>query len=192
MTHPPDRLTIGQRQFRLFLHEAALQKDIRYLAQALNHAFSHLPSDCPIEQQPILVPVLTGALRFTGELLPKLHFPYQLAPLKIRSYDGTESSGRFELELAPELELAGRELLILEDIVDSGGTLDYLHRHFRGLGVKQMRVCTLLFKPDAFRGDNGPPAFVGREVPDRFMLGFGLDVDEAGRHLNDLYVLDAQ
>jgi len=192
MTLPPDRLAIGHRQFRLFLHGSSLRQYVRYLARALNHEFSALPLDCPFEQQPILVPVLTGALRFTGELLPQLRFPYQLAPLKIRSYEGTGSSGRFELELAPDVALTGRELLILEDIVDSGGTLDYLHRHFRGLGVKQMRVCTLLFKPAAFQGGNGPPAFVGREVPDRFLLGFGLDVDEAGRHLNDLYVLEEE
>jgi hypoxanthine phosphoribosyltransferase len=171
--------------FEPFISTETVQARIHALAPELNQAYASATDAQPV----LLVPVLTGAFRFAAELLPLLTFPYRLGCVKVESY-GEAKSRQTEPRLALPLSasvLAGvRQVLFIEDIVDTGHTLDFLHAYARGQGIPEVRCVSLLFKEACWRGQS-PPDWQGFTIPDVFVVGFGLDYAEHGRHLPAIY-----
>ncbi len=141
------------------------------------------------EDIPVVLCVMNGALLFAGELLPRLDFPLQLMSVKLSSYVGTESSGAIREISSISGDVKGRRVLVVEDIVDTGHTVEYLSRLLKAKGAEDVRICTMLLKPEVYK-NTIPLDFVGMEIPNRFIVGFGLDYNELGRNLKDIYVLE--
>lgn len=164
---------------RVLVTEVEIQRRIAFLAAEMNALYNDA-------DPPILVCILKGAFVFLADLTRKLTFRHELDFMEISSYGkGTSSSGvvRILLDLASNIE--GRHVVIVEDIVDTGRTLDYILRNFVTRNPASVRVATLLNKPSR-REIDVPVHFVGFEIPDVFVLGYGLDY--AGQYRNLPYI----
>ena len=138
---------------------------------------------------PILLCVLNGSIMFTAELMKRLDFNCQIVSTKLTSYEGTSTTGNVKQAMGLTADISGRRVIVVEDIVDSGNTIVELKRILEEKGAEESRICTLLFKPDAYKKDVKLD-YVAMEIPNDFIVGFGLDYDELGRNLKDIYVLD--
>jgi hypoxanthine phosphoribosyltransferase len=143
--------------------------------------------DC--EDIPILLCVLNGSIMFTAELMKRLKFNCQVVSTKLTSYEGTSTTGKVKQAMGLTSDISGRRVIIIEDIVDSGNTIVELKRILDENGVSESKVCTLLYKPEAYKKDVKLD-YVAMEIPNDFIVGFGLDYNELGRNLQDIYVLD--
>ena len=167
---------------KTLISEPDLQARVAELGREINAKYSD-------HDRPLLVCVLKGAFMFLADLVRHLEMRHEVDFMEISSYGAaTVSSGvvRILLDLAQNIE--GRHVLIVEDIIDSGRTLDYITRNLRTRGPASLRVCTLLSKPDR-REIEIPLDFVGFEVPDEFVVGYGLDFAEEYRNLPFIGVL---
>jgi hypoxanthine phosphoribosyltransferase len=160
---------------KILISEQRVQARVAELAQEINATYTD--DDCPL-----LVCVLKGAFMFLADLVRHLEMRHEVDFMEISSYGkGTVSTGvvRILLDLAQSIE--GRHVLIVEDIIDSGRTLDYIIRNLQTRGPASIRTCTLLSKP-ARRELDIPLDYVGFEVPDEFVAGYGLDFAEEYRN----------
>jgi hypoxanthine phosphoribosyltransferase len=131
----------------------------------------------------VLVGVLKGAVLFIADLMRHLTVPCELDFMAVSSYgSSTDSSGVVRILKDLEASIEGRDVLIVEDIIDSGLTLQYLLRNLRARGPRSLEVCALLTKPERRRVDL-PTRYVGFEIPNRFAIGYGLDLDQRYRNL---------
>lgn len=139
----------------------------------------------------ILVCILKGSIVFMGDLMKKVTVPVEIDCMKVSSYGaGTVTTGTVNIHLdliRPDLDKC--DLLIIEDIIDSGVTLSYLTKYLKGKGARTVRTCTLLDKPSRRKVDFVPD-YCGIEIPDEFVVGYGLDYDERYRALPYVGVLD--
>jgi hypoxanthine phosphoribosyltransferase len=133
-----------------------------------------------------------GSLSFApqvGELMKRLEFNCQIVSTKLTSYEGTSSTCKVKQALGLTADLTGKRVIIVEDIVDTGNTIVELKRILAEAGASASHICTLLLKPEAYTKDI-PIDYVAMEIPNEFIVGFGLDYDELGRNYKDIYVLD--
>ena len=167
---------------QVLIPEQELQARVAELAREVNAQYAD-------EDRPLLVCVLKGAFVFLADLTRHLDMRHEVDFMEISSYGaGTVSSGVVRILLDLEQNIAGRHVLIVEDIIDSGRTLDYITRNLRTREPASLRVCTLLSKP-ARREIDVPVHFVGFEIPDEFVVGYGLDFAEEYRNLRFIGVL---
>jgi hypoxanthine phosphoribosyltransferase len=141
------------------------------------------------ERDPVLVSVLKGSIIFLGDLVRRLDFPLAIDLMEVSSYGGaTESSGLVRILKDLSRSIEGRDVLVVEDIIDTGLTLNYLLGYLRGKSPASIAVCALLDKP-ARRLVDIPIDYLGFQIPDRFVVGYGLDFDERYRNLPFIGVL---
>ena len=179
-----EKVTLNDKTFKLFIPCEKIMAAIDSVAAELNEDFR----DCT--DVPVFLCVLNGSIPFTGELMKRLDFNLQLASTKLSSYSGTKSTGAVKQMLGLTADVKGRRVVVIEDIVDTGNTIVELDRILRESGASEVHVCTLLFKPGTYK-KNIPIRYKAMEIPDDFIVGFGLDYDEIGRNLKDIYVLEA-
>ncbi len=165
------------------------------LPEQIHQRISELASEIRSEyagKHPVLVGVLKGAFVFLADLVRELRFPLQCDFVKLSSYgESTETSGQVRLELDTSIPLAGRHVLVVEDIVDTGLTTAWLLAHLRKKQPASLRVCALLDKP-ARRRVEVTIDFVGFRIPDQFVVGYGIDWAEAYRELDFIGYIPAQ
>ena len=138
---------------------------------------------------PLILCVLNGSIMFTGYLLPRLKFELEVTGIRVSSYEGTKSTGNIKEVLGRTTDVSGRSVIIVEDIVDTGNTIVKLNKNLYDRGAGEVRVCTLAIKRDVYKEDLVID-YVGLEVKDEFIVGWGLDYDQLGRNLSDIYILD--
>jgi len=139
-------------------------------------------------QRLLLICVMKGSLVFFSDLMRSLDGEMEMAFISASSYQGTHTSGIVQVHARSELGLKGRHCLLIEDIVDTGLTIQALEELLWKEEPACLDIATLLFKPEAFKG-NKRPKFIGKEIPDRFVVGYGMDYNELGRNLPDIYQL---
>jgi len=140
-------------------------------------------------KNPLLICVLKGGLMFLADLMREIRIPVEIDFMAVSSYgDATESSGVVRILMDLDRNIGGRHVLIVEDIIDTGRTLNYIIENLRTRGPASIKVCTLLDKP-ARRILDIPIDYVGFEIPDRFVIGYGLDYGEIYRNLPFVGVL---
>ena len=137
----------------------------------------------------VMICTLNGAVIFAAELLKRIQFPLVLKACKLSSYLGTSSTGVVKTEVPLPAHLEGKRVLVVEDIVDTGGTIVAMMDQLQSLKVRDARICTLLLKTEVYKKDLKLD-YVAMEIPNRFIVGFGLDYDELGRNIKDIYVID--
>ena len=179
-----EKVVIKDKKFKKFIPYETIAAAIDEVAEKINADFR----GC--EDFPVLLCVLNGSIMFMGELMKRLDFNCQIVSTKLTSYEGTQTTGKIKQALGLTADLTGRRVIVVEDIVDSGNTIVELKRILKEAGASESRICTLLLKPEAYKKDIALE-YVAMEIPNDFILGFGLDYDEYGRNLKDIYVLDA-
>ena len=141
------------------------------------------------ESRPIFIAVLNGSFMFAADFLRHYKGECEISFVKMASYQGTQSTGKIHQLIGLSTPVEGRDVVILEDIIDTGNTLEEIYRLFENQKVKSFRVATLFFKPDAYKKDLKID-YVGKPIPNRFIVGYGLDFDEIARNLPQVYQLN--
>jgi len=145
------------------------------------------------DQRPILVGVLKGSFVFLADLIREVNMPLEVDFVAVSSYGrGRASSGEVQFVRDITTDIAGRHVLLVEDIADSGLTLEELRRHFLGRAPASLRVCALLARASLLAGNPDAVDYVGRSVPDGFVVGYGIDFGEDYRYLPDIWVLEEE
>ena len=141
------------------------------------------------ESRPIFIAILNGSFMFAADFLRHYKGECEISFVKMASYKGTQSTGKIHQLIGLSTPVEGRDLVILEDIIDTGNTLEEIYRIFEDKKVNSFRVATLFFKPDAYKKDLKID-YVGKPIPNRFIVGYGLDFDEIARNLPQVYQLN--
>ena len=178
-----DKIKLHDKVFRPFIPNDRIESAIDAVAEKVNLDFE----GC--EDIPVIICTLTGAIMFTSELLKRLRFQCEVNCIKLSSYQGTRSTGTVLTLLGLTGDVKGRRVIICEDIVDTGNTILALQEMLIAQGAAEVRICTLLLKPDVYDKDVKLD-YVAMEIPNAFIVGFGLDYNELGRQYKDIYVLD--
>ncbi len=171
---------VHDKHFKLFIPEEKIQKEVTRIAREMNRELAH--------KDPIFLGILDGAFMFASDLYKQLSFPCQITFLKLASYSGTKSTGTVKQLIGINLDLKDRVVVVLEDIVDTGVTLETIIRQLSGYQPEEIRVATFLHKPDATIREVKLD-YVGMEIPNDFILGYGLDYDGYGRNFKEIYQL---
>ena len=178
-----EKVKVHDKTFRKFIPYEQLEAAIDKVAEQINNDFKDY------EEPPVLLCVLNGSIMFMAELMKRLTFDCHIVSTKLSSYAGTETTGCVKQALGLTADITGKRVIVVEDIVDSGNTIVALKQILEDKGAKESRICTLLMKPDAYKKDI-PIDYVAMEIPNDFIIGFGLDYDELGRNYKDIYILD--
>ena len=179
-----EKIKLHDKTFRPYIRHERILDAIDGVAREINHDF-HDSTDIPV-----ILCVLNGSIPFTGELLQRLDFPLQVVSVKLSSYQGTQSTGTVLNVMGLTSNVRGRRVIICEDIVDTGNTIVALKEMLIDKeGASEVRIATMLLKPEVY---NKPVKldYVGMEIPNAFIVGFGLDYNELGRNIPDIYVID--
>lgn len=178
-----EKVTLNDKTFRKFIPYEKLETAIDAVAAQMNKDFEGCTD------VPVLLCVLNGSIMYMAELMKRLTFNCQIVSTKLTSYVGTETTGKVKQAMGLTADIKGRRVIVVEDIVDSGNTIVELKRILAEKGAAESRICTLLLKPDSYKKDVKID-YAAMEIPNDFIVGFGLDYDELGRNLKDIYVLD--
>ena len=175
MTTEPGEIIVSEKEIRSRVSELAAQISIDYK-----------------DKEPLLVCVLKGAVFFMADLVREITVPSELDFMAVSSYgSATDSSGVVRILKDLDANIEGRNVLIVEDIIDSGLTLSYLRKNLRSRNPASVEVCSLLTKPSRRKVDIACK-YVGFEVPDKFVIGYGLDYMEQFRNLRFIAVLSEE
>lgn len=142
-------------------------------------------------KNPLLICVLNGAAPFAVDLFRALDIDAEITFIRLKSYEGMGSTGTVKQVMGLSESLEGRDVILVEDIIDTGNTMLKLEADMRAMNPASVRIATLLFKPEALQAPVNPD-YVGFSIPKKFIIGYGLDIDGAARNLPDIYVLAEQ
>lgn len=175
-----NNVQVHDRYFEPFITEESIQREVTRIAGEMNRDLA--------SKDPIFLGILNGAFMFASDLYKQLEFPCQITFLKLTSYSGTKSTGSVKQLIGINMELKGRVVVVLEDIVDTGVTLETIIRQLSGFEPAEIIVATFLHKPDATVREVKLD-YVGIRIPNNFILGYGLDYDGYGRNFREIYQL---
>jgi hypoxanthine phosphoribosyltransferase len=171
-------IRIKDRNFRVFIPAETIQQAVVRIADRMN---KELNGKCPL-----FVVVLNGSFLFAADLMKHVTIDCEITFVKLASYSGTATTGAVKQLVGLNESVEGRTVVFLEDIVDTGITLESLYAQIEKLGPESVRVAALLFKPGAYT-KSIKVDYVGMEVKNDFLVGYGLDYDGLGRNLRDIY-----
>lgn len=165
-------------EFEPYISEQEILQVIEEISETLNKDFG--------DKKPVFLGVLNGSFMFASEVIKRFNGDCEISFVKMGSYEGTESTGKVKTLLGLNQDLKGRQVILLEDIVDTGNTLVEIDQILKNAEVADYKVVTLFFKPDAYK-KNIPVQYRGMDIPNEFIVGFGLDYDGLGRNLTQVY-----
>lgn len=140
------------------------------------------------DEVPVFIGVLNGAFMVVSDFVKHYKKPCEISFVKLASYEGTATTNAVKQLIGLNQNLKGRNVIIIEDIVDTGNTIEELKKMFESQGVKSLKIATLFFKPEAYLKDIKLD-YIGFEIPNKFIVGYGLDYDGLGRNLPEVYQL---
>lgn len=171
-------VTLHDKTFAVNIREAEIQKSIVELARRIDADFEG--------KTPLFVGVLNGSFMFLADLMKHVTIPCEVSFVKLASYEGTSSTGAIKQLVGLNENIHDRTVIIVEDIVDTGNTIEHMIDSLKTQRPKEIKVATLLFKPEAYTKDI-PVDYVALSVPNDFLVGYGLDYDGLGRNLKHIY-----
>jgi hypoxanthine phosphoribosyltransferase len=174
-------VVINGHTFKIKITAAEIQKAVTDVARQINTDLK--------DKKPLFLAVLNGSFMFAADLMKKVNVESEISFIKLASYDGTSSTGNVKQLIGINEEIKGRTIVIIEDIVDTGNTVEAILEQLKEMGAAEIKIATLLFKPEAYT-KTIPIEYVAIVVPNDFLVGYGLDYNGLGRNLADIYVLD--
>ncbi len=175
------KIQVHDKKFVPYIAEAQLQQRIKELAQQISHDLEGT--------RPLFIAILNGSFMFAADVFKNLTIEAEISFIKLASYKGTKSTGNVITAIGLEDDLYGRTVVILEDIVDTGKTLSQFLPQLEHQQPKKLLIAALLHKPEATTHPV-PIDYLGFSVPNKFLLGYGLDYDGLGRNLPEIYQLE--
>ena len=173
-------ITLHNKTFEVFIPETEIAEIVHSMANAINDTGM---------KNPLFIAVMNGAFLFAADVMRKITIPgSEISFIKLSSYSGTETTGKVNQLIGISDDISGRNIIILEDIVDTGITLEKIISFLEKENVANIKIAKLLFKPDAYTKDIHIN-FIGKSIPNDFVVGYGLDYDEIGRNLPHIYKL---
>lgn len=176
-----NKVTVHNKRFSKLISSARIQRAISAIAKKIDKDFEN--------ERPLFLSVLNGSFLFAADLLKKVKCECEISFIKVSSYAGTQSSGSVTTLIGLSENLDGRTVIIVEDIVDSGNTLEKVLEELKKHNPQKIKIATLFFKPSAYT-KKIKLDYRGIDVPNKFLLGYGLDYDGLGRNFQDVYVLE--
>ncbi|MFN8257823.1 MAG: hypoxanthine phosphoribosyltransferase [Bacteroidales bacterium] len=173
-----NKITVLDKSFEPYILSDKIQETIRKMAQQMNAELTG--------KDVIFLGILNGSFMFASDLYKLISVPSQISFLKLASYQGTSSSGNVKRLIGINEDILNKTVIVLEDIVDTGITMENIIKQLIGYEPAEIKIATLLFKPDALQA-NLKLDYVGFEIPNDFIIGFGLDYNGYGRNLSDIY-----
>lgn len=175
------KITVKDKTFKTFIPEQEILKRVKLVADKINADMAG--------KNPLLLAVLNGSFIFAADLMRYLTIPCEISFVKQASYQGTTSTGKIKEVIGINENLAGRTVIIVEDIVDTGHTMKNMLEQIGTRNPESIHICTLLLKPGKLQVPLNIE-YAAMEIPNDFIVGYGLDYDQQGRQLRDIYVLD--
>lgn len=171
-------MKIRDLAFKKFISEKKILEKVRLLGEKLNEDYK--------DKAPVFLPILNGSFMFASDLLKEVSIPCHVSFVKIASYSGLQSTGQLKTLIGLEKSLFNQHIILVEDIVDTGLTLEKIIEELRSLGTKSVEVVSLLRKKPA-REKGIEVKYVGFDIDTEFVVGYGLDYDGLGRNFKDIY-----
>lgn len=175
-----DVIQIKDKRFKTFISEKKILKEVERVAADINRDL--------VGCNPLFLSVLNGSFMFTADLMKCLSIPCELSFVKLASYEGTSSSGKMKELVGLNEDITGRTVVIVEDIVDTGFTMQHLIEMLKARNPERILIATLLVKPDKLKVDLNID-YIAMNIPNDFIVGYGLDYDGLGRNYRDIYTV---
>ena len=173
-----ESIQVLDKTFQLYMPEDEIQSIVRRVAADISRDYAG--------KKPILCPILTGSFMFAADLLRELDIDSNVSFVRYSSYVGMASTGQVKELLGFPKDCRGRDVIIIEDIIDSGVSMEYMLEQLKVQKPSSIAICAFLFKPGSFKR-HYKIDYVGKEIPDDFIVGYGLDYDGLGRTYRDIY-----
>ena len=175
-----ENIKLHDKTFEIYITEEEINKIVQEVANKINN--SNI-------EKPLFIAVLNGSFLFAADLMRNITIQNaEISFIKLASYEGTSSTGEVNELIGINQELKNRNIIVLEDIIDTGNTLEKIIEIFKSKEVASLNIATLLYKPEAYTKEI-PINFIGKSIPNKFVVGYGLDYNEIGRNLPHIYKL---
>ncbi|MDR2557126.1 MAG: hypoxanthine phosphoribosyltransferase [Bacteroidales bacterium] len=171
-------MTVKGEEFKPFLDEVAISEILDNLAEKINNDYA--------DKDPIFLVVLNGAFMFSADLLKRVNINCRISFVKMASYSGKDTTGKVKELIGINEDLENQHIIILEDIIDTGITVEQLLHNVKERKPSSVKICTMFFKPKKFQKDY-PIDYVGKSISNEFIIGYGLDLDGYVRNLPIIY-----
>lgn len=175
------RVTLHDKEFELSMPKQDIDRYVKGVAEKIN-------ADYKGKEAPIFLSILNGSFMFTADLLRYIELQSKVSFLKLSSYQGTTTTGKVRELIGLNEDIKGKSVIVIEDIVDTGITLENIITQLEVKEPAEIKIATLLYKPEAYKGTRNVD-YVGKEIPNEFIVGYGLDYDNLGRNLGDIYTV---
>lgn len=176
-----DQIQVLDRTFKPYLSQEQILARVDEVAAQLNKDLK--------DKNPLFLVILNGAFVFAADLYRRFEYPSEITFMRLKSYVGAETSGKVNILYNLYEAVEGRTVVVIEDIVESGYTMQALREKLTGLGAEDVRIAVLLQKPNALKVEDLKVDYCCFEIPNDFIVGYGLDYNEEGRNLPDIYVV---
>ncbi|NDV46224.1 hypoxanthine phosphoribosyltransferase [Paludibacter sp. 221] len=173
-------IDIHDKKFSLSIPETDIQESVKRVADQINQDL--------IDKDPLFICVLNGAFMFAGDLMKQINIPCEITFVKLSSYEGLYTTGKVKEVIGLNENIVGRNIVVVEDIVDTGVTMEKIIASLTAKGAKEIKIATFLQKPDALQRDITID-YVAMKIPNDFIVGYGLDYNGYGRNLKDIYTV---
>ena len=177
-----ERVTLHDKTFEVMIPAEEINKAIAKVAERLNADYAST------DKAPIFVGVLSGSYMFLADLVRKTNFNNEITFVQVSSYSGTQSTGEVKQKLGIDFDIEGRDIIIVEDIVETGHSINYMINYLKSFNPRSVEVCTLFFKPEKYLYEL-PIKYCAMNIGNEFIVGYGLDYNGLGRGLKDIYTL---
>ena len=174
-------MIVSDREFKPYISEAQILAEVSRVAVQINQDLA--------DKNPLFICVLNGAFIFASDLYRRITIPSEITFMRMKSYEGTQTTGKVRTISSLTESVEGRNVVVVEDICDSGFTLKHMVEQLRQMGAADVRVAVLLNKPNARRVEGLKLDYCCLEIPNDFIVGYGLDYNEQGRNLPDIWVV---
>ena len=175
-------VVLHDKKFKICMTAAQIDQAVAKVAEKINTELKDV-------DVPIFLSILNGSFMFTADLMRKIEVKSDVVFVKLASYQGTESTGEVKQIVGLTKGVEGKTVVVVEDIVETGNTIEEIHKILKDAGAADIKICTLLYKPDAYKKDI-PIDYAALQIPNDFIVGYGLDYNQLGRQYKDIYVLD--
>ena len=156
-----------------------IQEAVNRVAAAINADYAG--------REPLFVCVLNGAFMYASDLMKRITLPCEITFVRMKSYEGTETTGNVNMLIPLQVDVKGRDVIVIEDIVDTGITMHAFMEELRKMGAKSVELTSFLYKPESLRYEDVKPKYYGLAIPPAFIIGYGLDINEKARNLASIY-----
>ena len=174
-------VSVNNRIFDEYVSAQEIARYVSKVAERINTDYAG--------KKPLFICVLNGAFMYASDLFKQITLPAEITFVRLKSYEGTCSTGEVQVLTGLSADVKGRDVIVVEDIVDTGLTMHGFIKYLKEQGANSVEITSFLFKPDSLQHADAEPKYVGLSIPTKFVVGYGLDYDELGRNLPALYVL---